>query len=376
MNSQIYTPTYAKVSLNLLSIALIATGLYLGKGIILPFCFSILLAMLLHPFVKLLVSKKLNRVVSILFAIILALLVIGTVVYFLSTQVGNFLDDIPALKEKLRELLTGIKKWIQANLNIAIREQNEYLDNTAEKMTTEGPNIVKRTMITLTEIISYVIFLPVYTFLILYHKEMIKRFLCEMFKRSEEDTVIEVLYETQSISQSYVIGLLIECIIVFTLNSIGFLVLGIKYPIFLALIAALLNLVPYIGMLIANIFCVLVTLVSSNGDLNVLWVFGVLGAVQIIDNNFLMPFIVGSKIKINALAIILGVVIGGSLCGIPGMFLAIPGLAVMKVVFERVDGLKPWAILLGDETTTTYEYRNSIKTLFSKVRRKGRKDER
>ncbi len=373
MNSKINTPVYARISLNLITIALLATALYLGRGILVPFFFSVLLATLLHPFVNFLTRKQLNRVVAILFSIVLALVVIGTLVYFLSSQIGNFLDDLPALKERLRELLTEVKKWVQSNFNIAIRDQNEYLDDTAEKMSTDSPNLVQQTFITLTGVVSYIIFLPVYTFLILYHKEMIKRFLCDIFKRSEEDKIMEVLYEGQAISQSYLIGLLIECTIVFSLNSVGFLILGIRYPIFLALISALLNLVPYIGMLIANIFCMLITLVASDGNLNVLWVCVVLTAVQLIDNNILMPFVVGSKIKINALAIILGVVTGGALCGIPGMFLAIPALAVMKVVFERVDGLKPWAILLGDETTANLERKNPIKSAFSRMRKKTKK---
>lgn len=374
MNSTSNSPPYVKLSSNLLTIALLATGLYLGKGILLPFFFAVLLATLLHPLVNFLTGKKLNRVVAVLFSIIAALFIISTVVYFLSTQIANFLDDIPVLREKLGGLLLEVKKWIAANFRIGIREQNEYLNDTTQKMTTEGPTLFKRTVITLTEIVSYAVFLPVYTFLILYHKDMIKRFLCEIFKRSEEDKVIGVLYETQSISQAYLTGLLIECVIVFTLNTAGFLILGIKYPVFLALISALLNLVPYIGMLIANIFCMLVTLASSNGEINVLWVSGVLAFVQIIDNNILMPLVVGSKIKLNALAIILGVVFGGALCGVPGMFLAIPGLAIMKIVFEKVDGLKPWAILLGDETTANNERKNPIKSVFTRVRKRVRNE--
>jgi predicted PurR-regulated permease PerM len=370
MNSKTNTPAYVQISLNLVTIALLATGLYLGRSILIPFFFSLLLATLLHPFVNFLTRHKLDRVVSILIAILLSLVVIGTVVYFLSSQIGSFLDDIPSLKERLRELLTSVKKWVQSNFNIAIREQNEYLDDTAEKMSNGDSTFVQQTFLTLTGIVSYAIFLPVYTFLILYHKEMIKRFLCEVFKRSEEDKIMEVMYEAQTISQSYLNGLLIECVVVFSLNTAGFLILGIRYPVFLALISALLNLVPYIGMLIANIFCMLITLVSSDGDINVLWVCAILTGVQLIDNNVLMPFIVGSKIKINALAIILGVVIGGALCGIPGMFLAIPALAVMKVIFERVDGLKPFAILLGDETTANREHRNPLKSAISRARRK------
>lgn len=374
MNDQLNLPAYARLSLNLITIALLAGGLYLGRGILMPLFFSILLAMLLHPAVTFFHHRKLDRVVAILLCIFLALSIIGTLIYFLSSQIGNFLDDIPTLKQRLKELEAGLKEWIQQTFNIGLREQSKYIAQTTNKMSEQGPGLVQRTFLTLTEIVSYAIFLPVYTFLILYHKDLIKRGLIELFKRSEEDKLVEVLDESQAICQQYISGMLIELVIVFILNSVGFLILGIKYPIFLALVAALLNIVPYIGMLIANIFCVLITLVSSDPSINVLWVVGVLGAVQIVDNNILMPFIVGTKIRLNAMAIILGVVTGGALCGVPGMFLAIPGLAVMKIIFERVNGCKAFAILLGDETTANREHKNPIKKALSntvtRVRRK------
>jgi predicted PurR-regulated permease PerM len=118
------------------------------------------------------------------------------------------------------------------------------------------------------------------------------------------------------------------------------------------LLAALLNLVPYIGMITANVISMLITLVSSENVSDILWVGAILALVQFIDNNFLMPFIVGSKVRINALATLIGVLVGGALCGIPGMFLAIPGIAVLKVIFDRVEGLKPYGILVGDNVTT------------------------
>ncbi|MNE93126.1 AI-2 transport protein TqsA [compost metagenome] len=71
--------------------------------------------------------------------------------------------------------------------------------------------------------------------------------------------------------------------------------------------------------------------------------------VQFLDNNILMPRIVGSKVQINALASILSVIIGGALAGIPGMFLAIPITAILKVVFDAAPGLEPYGYLLGDE---------------------------
>lgn len=373
MTTQTYPP-FMRISMTLLTIALVLTGLYLGRGILIPFFFGCLLATVLNPFVNFLTRKKFDRVLSIFLCLLSALGIIFGVLYFLSTQIGAFLEDIPVLKERLGEIIVQIKVWVRENFNIGFREQDRYLKETTENMNKgDQPSIVQRTFITITELISYSIFLPVYTFLILYHKTLIIRFLTDVFKKSEEDKVVEVMIEGQSITQQYITGLMIETFIVFALNSIGFLILGIKYPIFLALIAAMLNIVPYIGMLIANVFCVMVTLISADPSFNVLYVAGVLTAVQIIDNNILMPFIVGSKIKINALALILAVVTGGALCGIPGMFLAVPGLAMLKVIFERVDSLKPWALLLSDEVTVQREEKNPLKRAFTRARERVKK---
>jgi predicted PurR-regulated permease PerM len=217
-----------------------------------------------------------------------------------------------------------------------------------EDIKDNGGKLVGFTFGSITGILTYIILLPLYTVLMLYYRKHIKYFLVGVFKNGSEEQINEVLEGSSSIAQHYLTGLMIETAIVFTLNTIGFLLLGIKYAIFLALLAALLNLVPYVGMLVANVFCMLVTLVSADDPKTVIWVGVVLAGVQIIDNNLLMPLIVGNKVRINALVTIIGVLVGGLLCGIPGMFLAIPTLAVMKVIFDKVPELKPWGVLLGD----------------------------
>jgi len=349
MNGATTTPFSARLCFTLLSIGLIALAIYLGKSILLPIFFSILFALILSPITNFLVRKDMHRFLAILVPLVLGLLIITLVLYSLSSQVSIFFNDMPALVDRFNELIFIAQKWINDTFHIAFWQQDKVIDQTAEKMKDSGPQFLQQTFVTVTELISYFILFPFYTFLILYHKATIKKFLVEVFTRSEEDRVVDVLHESQAIILQYVTGLLIELAIVFVLNSGGFLLFGIKYPIFLALVAALLNIVPYIGMLVANIFCIIVTLVTSENITDIFIVAGVLAGVQIIDNNILMPLVVGNKIRINALAIITGVLVGGALAGVPGMFLAIPGIALMKVTFERVKGLKPWATLLSDE---------------------------
>lgn len=344
------TPFYKKLSYNLFNLAVLGALLYIGQGILVPLFFAILLGTLLLPVTNFLQRLGLHRIPAIIICISVTFFLIVGIVYLLSHQVQVFLRDMDAIRERLASLIESFQAWIDETFNVSTKVQNQYFKDTVSKMRNAGPNLVGKTVVTITEILSYVVFLPVYTFLILYYKDLIKKFIIASFKNGSEQRITEILYESRTIGRHYVLGLIIDMSIVFGLNSIGFLILGIQYAIFLALVAALLNLIPYIGMLIANVFCMLITLVSSESTSDVLWVAIVLAAVQFVDNNFLMPLIVGNKVRINALVTILSVVIGGALCGISGMFLAIPGLAVLKVIFDRVDSLKPWGMLLGDDT--------------------------
>ena len=159
-----------------------------------------------------------------------------------------------------------------------------------------------------------------------------------------------IVNDIKVIIRMYILGLLLEIAIVAALTTLGLWLIGVKYALFLGLLVALLNLIPYVGILVANALSCLISL-SNNPDIqqSVLGVIAVIGAVQLIDNNILLPRIVGSKVRINALASILCVIVGGSLAGVPGMFLAIPLTAILKVVFDAVPNLEPYGYLLGDE---------------------------
>jgi len=342
------TPFYQRLSFNLISLALIVAGLYIGKDIILPLLFSILLANLLLPLTNYFHRRKFNKTFSILIPLLFAIIVGVGLLYFLSSQIIKFIDDVPDLQKRFDEVTRSVQIWFREGTSITITKQNQYLHDTVGDLKDKAPGLMKLTVTSLTGILSYVVLMPIYTFLILYYRSTIKTFLIHVFKDASEQNVKEVLTESTTIAQKYLMGLLIETSLVFTLNMIGFLLVGVKYAVFLALLAALLNLIPYVGMLVANILCMTVTLVSSDVLSNVVWVGAILALVQFLDNNFGMPLIVGNQVRINALVTILGVLVGGALCGIPGMFLAIPGLAVLKVIFDKVPELQPWGLLLGD----------------------------
>ena len=306
-------PFYLKLSLILLMLSLIGLIIFIGQDIIVPLAFAVLLAVLLLPANKYLEKKGIPRVIAIVLSLTVAIVITSGIIYFLSSQIAGFMNDIPAIKQHLAIHLKTLQGWVAHHFNLTKIEQSSLIDNAAEKIKSSGSGFVGDTFISVTQALLVLVLLPVYSFLILYYRDMIKRFLISIFKDEHLAKVTEVLQESKFIVQGYMIGLIIEMGIVAAINSAGFMIAGIKYGIFLGVLSAILNMIPYIGMLIASVFCMLITLTTSTHITDVVWVLVILTVVQFIDNNIIMPKVVSSKVKINALITILGVLIGGAL---------------------------------------------------------------
>ncbi|MDF1517340.1 MAG: AI-2E family transporter, partial [Lutibacter sp.] len=165
----------------------------------------------------------------------------------------------------------------------------------------------------------------------------------------------------------YLAGLVIEAIIVAILNIAALFALGIEYAILLGIIGALLNVIPYIGGLVAVALPMAVALATKDSGMYALYVLAIYYIIQLIDNNLIVPLIVSSKVKINALFAIIVVFVGNALWGISGMFLSIPLLAIIKVIFDHIEPLKPWGFLLGDTMPENPIIRPIIKKIKSKI---------
>lgn len=351
------SPFYVKLGFKFLVIFFICFFVYAAQNILIPFAFAILLSVVLLPIVQLLERKNFSKVLSIAIAIIFALSVIAGVIYFLSSQITSFIRDIPSIKEHVQDHFIALQNWIKEKFNISFHEQNSYLNEQAEKLKESGTGYISHTFLSITEAVMLLILMPIYTFLLLYYRDLLKRFLLAVFKPEHSKSVKNVLAESQIMVRSYMLGLLIEMGIVAAANSIGLLILGIPYAIFFGILAAVLNLIPYIGMFTATLLTVLTTLSTTSNTSDLLWIIIIFYSIHIVDVNFLMPRIVASRVRINALISILGVVIGGALTGISGLFLSIPAIAFLKILCDEVDELKPWGILLGDDISYTKKSR-------------------
>ena len=153
---------------------------------------------------------------------------------------------------------------------------------------------------------------------------------------------------TRSVINNYVIGLFVEMFVLILLSFPALALLGIKYALLLSVMAAVLNVIPYLGIYTAAALGMLITFADGNGtgalEVGILFI-----VVHVIDANLLVPRIVGGRVKINPLVILTAILVGRLIWGIPGMFLFIPLTAIIRIISEAVDAMKPWAILIGEE---------------------------
>ncbi|MEP6682897.1 MAG: AI-2E family transporter, partial [Parafilimonas sp.] len=228
-------------------------------------------------------------------------------------------------------------------------QQTAFINQQSQKSVDYLGGILTAAVGSISSVFIFFGLLPIYTFLILFYKDILVRFVHMWFVPAEHKKVEETIKEAESIIQSYIGGLLIQITYITILLGGTLLIFGIHYALLIGIIFAILNLVPYIGALFGNIIGILLTLSSSPNLSDVITVLIIIAIVQFLDNNILMPRIVGGKVKINALASLAGVFAGGAIAGIPGMFLSLPLIAVAKVVFERTERFKQWAVLFGDK---------------------------
>lgn len=344
-------PFYIKFTFKLLIILLLCVFITAGQNVLIPIVFSILLSILLLPVTNFLESKlRFPKIGANLFSVILALLIIAGIIYFFSREIASFLDDIPTLRKNLEAHYETLQKWISRSFNISLKNQSEIINSATSSVKDSGTAMIGQTFFTITHTLFYIILVAIYSFLMLHYRHMIKNFLLTVFNRVYESQVNEVLIESKGIVQKYMLGLIIEMGIISTLNVAVLSIIGVKYAIFLGIFAGVLNIIPYIGIIMGILFAVLVTLTTSSSPNDILWIIISFEIIHFFDSNLLMPRIVGSKVKINALVTIVGVVIGGTLVGLPGIFLALPVIAILKIIFDRVEDLKPWGRMMGDDT--------------------------
>ncbi|WP_035333782.1 AI-2E family transporter [Dyadobacter crusticola] len=336
------------VAASLLSLVLIIALLYTLQSVLVPLMFAILLAISLFPIVRFIEKYKVNRVVASLLAVIIAIILIGGLVWFIVHQVIVIGANGSDLQVKFKHILDTIQQWVVLRFGVEEGQITEQITAFTNRAVSNAGVILGAAFGSMGSILAGVIIVPLFTFFLLYYRDFFREFFFHAFVSTPKEIISQVLDKIYYVVQSYLIGLVTVMGIVAVLNTIGLLVLGIPYAWFFGILASLLMLLPYIGIAIGSVLPAVFALATKDSAWYALGVIIWFQVVQFLEGNFLTPNIVGGKVSINPLMALVGLLLGGLLFGLAGLILAIPITAVLKVVFDAIPSMKAYGFLIGE----------------------------
>jgi putative permease len=342
-------PFYTKLAMVLISlIALFYIAIW-GKTFLAPLIFALLFSVLLLPVANFIEKKfRFPRSMASLLSVLLLVSSLVGLFYLVGAQISNLADDWPQFKQQVLTSVNNLQQWISTRFHVRIKQQNNYVNNAASKLMETGSSMIGDALVSLSSLVLFLVFIMIDTFFLLYYRRLIVRFLVAVFKEENSVIVYDIIAQIQTRIRQYILGLLLEMIIVAGATCLALWILGVKYAILLGLLTGLFNIIPYIGIFTATLLATLVTFATA-GATKLLLVIGTILGIHLIDSNVLLPIVVGSKVRVNALITVLAVIVGEAVWGIPGTFLALPVVAIAKIICDRIESLKPWGMLFGDE---------------------------
>jgi len=319
-------------------------GLYYAKDFLMPLSIGTVLATLFWPLCKWLELKKTPRLLAAIACLLLLLVVITGITSLVGWQISELANDFALMKEKVAVAVGTLQDYLLKELGISIEKQTQLFTDQQPMIT----GLIKDTLGSFTTIFTFFMIILIYLILLLYYRSHIKNFILMLSPQSKREEMGVVVNSVARVSQQYLLGLSKMIVCLWVMYGIGFSALGIKNALFFAFLCGLLEIVPFIGNITGTTITLLMAALHGSSPAVLAAIVGVYGTVQFVQGWVLEPLIVGSQVKINPLSTIVALILGELVWGIPGIFLAIPLVAMLKIVCDNIESLKPYGFLIGE----------------------------
>lgn len=340
------SPNLTKINAILFFIIMVSIILYFGREFFVLIVFSGFFAMVMTPLANKLESRKIPRFLSSLICVIFLIISAFLVIWLLSSQIVSLVSEIPKIATKIQDIVWNIEQWLSAQFGVNLSDQAGSLKENAGAISKAG-SYLAGFIRGLVEFTGRFLLIVIFTFLLLFQREKYENFIIMLHRPEKRKDAGDVLSTVSRIAYHYLIGRLEAVFIIAILFVIGFLIIGLKNSILIAAITALLAIVPYIGPLIGGLLPFFIAFVEDSFSQAIEVVIVVL-IINMLDHYFIEPYIVGGSVNISPLFTILALVAGGVLWGIAGVILFLPLTGILKIIFDNVEGLHPYAYLIGN----------------------------
>jgi predicted PurR-regulated permease PerM len=327
--------------------------LILAKIILIPLGLALLISFILFPLSKKIESWGMNKIFAAFFSISTLVLIIGGGIFFFSNQIIELSKAFSDFRDKIMGLFTDVILYINSHISFVSDMQRDVLLNQINEWLRESAvSLIKNTFSSTATFLTGLVATIVYTFLILIYRNGLTQAFIKFSSEDKRERVLKMFKNVQKVGQNYLSGMFMLIIVLGFANSIGLWIIGIDSPFLFGFLAASLSIIPYIGTTFGASIPVLYAFMTHDALLVPLAVIVLFWSIQLVETNFLNPKIVGGSLKVNALAAIISLIIGALVWGVAGMILFMPFAAMLKVICEEFEELKPVALLIGNQNTS------------------------
>lgn len=341
----------------------------LAKSVLIPLSMALLISFILYPTVKKLEEWGVNTLLAAFLSLVMLFVIIGGGITLFSAQVIGLSDQLSDFSVKVMNTLSKAIVFINDNVNFIDDLNSEDMVENGKKWLKESSgSLIQNTFSGTASFLTGLLTTIIFTFLLLIYRVGLTKAFVAFGDQQNRSRIFKMLKKIQQVGKQYLSGMFLLIIILGFANSIGLWIIGIDNPFLFGFLAALLSIVPFIGTTIGAIIPVLYAFMSSDSLWTPLAVVILFWGIQIIESNFLNPKIVGSSLNVNALVAILSLLIGSSVWGIAGMVLFLPFAAILKVICEEFDQLKPIAMLISDDISGDKKEKSKNFKWFEKIK--------
>jgi len=293
---------------------------------------------------------KIGKTLAAFLSIFAVILIIGGVTYFFSTQMINVVQKFTHFQDKIIRAFADVTVYVNNNVSFVENlEKGELINRMKNWLTDSTGYLVSKTVSNTAILIAGLSATIVFTFLFLIYRNGLTKAFLAFSPEENRERLLKMFKSVQQVGQKYLFGMVILTIIIGLANSIGLLIIGIDNPFLFGFLGAALAIIPYIGTTMGAVIPLIYAFVSYDSIWMAVAVAILFWVVQLVTDNFLTPRIVGGSLKINALTAILSLFIGAAVWGLAGMILFLPFAAMLKVVCEEFEELKPIALIIGEK---------------------------
>lgn len=327
----------------LLAVILTAMILYFGRPIFMPLALAGILALVFMRPSNWFERHHIPRIVTAIASGLVFAGIVAGVVLLVNWYIHRFAIDWPELEKRAHDVTTDARQFLKSQWGVRMPKTSQSQPLIAPAVAGKITSVVGAIL----AVLIHLILTLVYMIMILSMRNHIRTFFLKLVKDDNKPRILDVLSRSVKVAQEYIYGMLFIIAYLWIMYGIAFSLIGVRYALFFAILCGILEIIPFVGNLTGSTLTCIMALSQGGGIHMVIFIVAAYCVIQFSQFYIISPLVMRHQVNLNPIFTIVCLIAGELLWGIPGMILAIPSLAILKIVCDEVEFLHAFGFLLG-----------------------------